>query len=140
MSLPNTSFHHLAIQSRESRKIAALLQRRAWHEGSRIDPTSQQNRAFYRHGGTDRLIELFSPPLEGEADLPDYDNGKLVLYHFCLAVDDVAAAIEHCRQAGCSIKKEAFDLKLEDGFEATIGFVWGPNGESVEFINQKSSW
>ena len=90
--------------------------------------------------GNGALIELFSPPFEGDLDLPEYDNNKLVLYHFSINVEDVAGAIDHCRQAGCKIKKEATHLKLEDGFEATIGFVWGPNGESVEFINQHSSW
>ena len=132
-------FHHLAIQSRNLEESLHFYKEVLGMKevGSIRLPNKT---GHFIDMGDGRLIELFSPPLEGESDLPDYDNGKLVLYHFSLAVDDVAGAIEHCRQAGCSIKKEAFDLKLEDGFEATIGFVWGPNGESIEFINQKSSW
>ena len=132
-------FHHLAIQSRDlDESLHFYTKVLGMKKVGEIQlPTKT---GVFIDMGNGALIELFSPPIDGEADLPEYENGKLVLYHFSIGVEDVAGAVEHCRQAGYKIKKEATHLKLDDGFEATIGFVWGPNGESVEFINQHSVW
>lgn len=132
-------FHHLAIQSRNlEESLHFYIDVLGMKKVGEI--TLSTKKGVFIDMGNGSLIELFSPPFEGDADLPDYENSKLVLYHFAIAIEDVAGSIDHCRQAGYLIIKEATHLKLEDGFEATIGFVEGPNGERVEFINQYSAW
>jgi len=90
--------------------------------------------------GNGSLIELFSPNHDGSSKLVDHNQEELPIWHFALAVEDVEGAIERCRKAGFQIKMEPKTVKLEDGFHATLAFVYGPNGEEVEFFNQHHKW
>ena len=128
--------HHLAIQTRD------------WEESKRfyIDVLGMEQVGgfqlphreviFINMGGGD-LIELFEPVKESNYELPNYDNGSLAIFHFALAVEDVDAATERCRDAGYSVKIEPKILKL-DGIHSRLAFVIGPNGEHVEFFKDLS--
>ncbi|MDA0349240.1 MAG: VOC family protein [Verrucomicrobia bacterium] len=128
--------HHLAIQTRD------------WEESKRfyIDILGMEQVGgfqlphrevlFLNMGGGD-LIELFSPLKDGKYDLPDYDNTSLTIFHFALAVDDVDAATERCRDAGYAVRIEPKVLQLE-GIHARLAFIIGPNGEHVEFFKNLS--
>ena len=133
------TLHHLAIQARDYQKSVHFYKEVLGLEEVASVRFSTRNGMFLdlRNGS---LIELFAPQDDGSTELPDHDNNSLVLFHFALAVDDVEAATERCRDAGYKIKMEPKTIKFEDGFHATISFVWGPNGEAVEFFNQHHRW
>jgi catechol 2,3-dioxygenase-like lactoylglutathione lyase family enzyme len=133
------SLHHLAIQARDYDKSVHFYKEVLGMEevASVYFPS---RKGMFLSLGNGSLIELFAPQNDGSTDLPEYENNGLVLWHFALAVEDVSAATEHCREAGYEVTVEPKEIQFEGGFHATISFVLGPNGEAVEFFDQHHSW
>ena len=131
--------HHLAIQSRDLKESRRFYRDVLGMKEVASVTFPHRSGAFYDMGDGS-LIELFAPMNDGSTNLPEFDNDQLVLWHFALAVEDVEAATERCRKAGYPIKVEPKTVEFEDGFNATISFVWGPNGEAVEFFKQHHNW
>lgn len=130
--------HHLAIQTRDWEQSKHFYQEVLGMKQIGGFDLPHREVLFFDMGGGE-LLELFSPVKGNDYNLPDYENASLVVFHFALAVEDVEAATERCRKAGYKVKIEPKELKL-DGIHATLSFVWGPNGEAIEFFRQHSSW
>lgn len=129
--------HHLAIQTRDWDQSLHFYTEVLGMEQVGGFKLPHRDVIFLNMGGGD-LVELFSPIKEGDYELPDYDNGKLAVFHFALAVEDVDAATERCRAAGYEVKIEPKLLQL-DGIHARLAFVIGPNGEHIEFFKDLSN-
>ena len=56
--------------------------------------------------------------------------------HVAFETDDVANAIKTCEEYGCKVKEYPVNVifGLAEPTPATIGFVYGPIGEEIEFF------
>lgn len=133
------TLHHIAIQARDyETSVHFYKEILGLQKVASVKFPSRDG--MFLDLGNGSLIELFSPNHDGSFELLDANPEKLVLWHFALAVDDVQAATERCREAGYKIKVEPKTITFEDGFHATLSFVWGPNGEEIEFFHQHHKW
>ncbi len=82
--------------------------------------------------GDGSLIELFEPTPNHPKPGSPAPNDPIT--HFALATTDIHAAVEHVRQAGCTVTSEPKDLLLGGKMSITFAFFRGPNGESIEFF------
>jgi len=80
--------------------------------------------------GDGNYLELFERPSEQWAD-----EGPCIL-HFCFRTNDIDAAIERCRDAGCEITNEPKSVTIGNNMSADVRFAFfkGPDGEVVEFM------
>lgn len=118
--------HHVALKAESMEKYEAakrfyievlgLKLLREWPTGCMLDT-----------GGG--IIELFNNAPEA---LP-----QGAIRHFAFYVDDVDAAAESVRAAGCTITTEPDDrlLKSEPPLPIRICFFIGPLGEEIEFFH-----
>ena len=134
-----TSLHHIAVQSRDYDKSVHFYKNvLGLKEVASVKFPGRDG--MFLDLGNGSLVELFSPNHDGSTELLDHDQKELVLWHFALAVEDVEAATERCREAGYKVKIEPKTVQFEDGFHATLSFVYGPNGEEIEFFKQHHNW
>jgi glyoxylase I family protein len=133
------TLHHIAIQARDYKKsLYFYTEVLGLKQVASVKFPSRDG--MFLDLGNGSLIELFSPNHDGSTTLLDPPPNELVVWHFAIAVEDVPAATERCREAGFSIKVEPKTIQFEDGFHATLSFVLGPNGEEIEFFNQHHEW
>lgn len=134
-----TTLHHIAIQAKDyERSIHFYKEVLGLKEVASVKFPVRDG--LFLDLGNGSLIELFAPKHDGSTKIIDHNQEELPVWHFALAVDDVETAIERCREAGYPIKVEPKTVKSDDGFHATLAFVWGPNGEEIEFFNQHHNW
>ncbi|MBE6563957.1 MAG: VOC family protein [Ruminococcaceae bacterium] len=111
--------------------------------------------AFYTEGLGFRVYRSWTNAGSGtRAAMIDFGNGCLELFggakqgeittpagaypHFAFAVEDVQAAYDHAIAAGAKPKKEPSDVTVpsEVPLNITIAFVYGPDGEQIEFFKE----
>lgn len=56
--------------------------------------------------------------------------------HICLKTDDVQAAFDLALKAGATVRSEPADVMLGD-MPATNAFIYGPDGEVIEFFKER---
>ncbi|MBZ0302620.1 MAG: VOC family protein [Anaerolineae bacterium] len=123
--------HHIAVQARD------------WDESLRFyrdvlgmkvvaEFGSPQRKIVLLDIGDGSHIELFQPKAETPSAGSPAPNDPVT--HFALATTDTRAALEHVRQAGCTVTVEPKDVDLNDQLNITIAFFLGPNGEVIELF------
>ncbi len=123
-------FHHMALYASDFDKSLAFYQKlgmtvyTAWGEG--------ENRIALLDTGDGSMIELFSKPgraMEAEGRWQ----------HLALHVENVQAALDTALAAGASLQMPVTVMDLNSHprkITIQIAFVYGPDGEVVEFIKQ----
>ena len=76
-------------------------------------------------------VELVSPQPGGMPPMPE--GSQPVIAHLAFEVKDLPAMLEHIRAHGLRVLVEPTEIDTE-GLHATIAFFEGPNGESIELI------
>lgn len=88
--------------------------------------------------GDGTCLEIFSG-CTGEAPT---DRTCGAYFHLALSVQDAAAAYRLALQAGAAPKKEPTSVTLasQPPLPAVIAFVYGPDGEQIEFFQVRESF
>ena len=82
--------------------------------------------------GDGTYLELHAP-----FDRTPIGTGQTPWRHLALRVEDARAAVETIRAAGLPIRVEPKDVQLGP-LAATIAFFVGPDGEDVEFFQERA--
>lgn len=87
--------------------------------------------------GNGTCLEVFSD-CKGEAPA---DKTRGAYFHLALSVRDAADAYRIALEAGASPKKEPalMTLPSQPPFPAVIAFVYGPDGEQIEFFQPQDT-
>ncbi|HEY3379952.1 MAG TPA: VOC family protein [Armatimonadota bacterium] len=126
-------FHHLALRAHDFDASVRFytvglgcVVTRAWGEGD--------GRAVMLDAGNGNALELFA----GGAPSPRPEG---VLLHFALHADDCDASWQRALQAGATSKMPPTTLDVPcqpTAMHIRIAFVYGPDGEEVEFFQELS--
>ena len=123
-------FHHLSLYASDFDKSLAFYQKlgmsvyTAWGEGD--------NRIALLDTGDGTLLELFAKP---GMSVPA--EGRF--QHLALHVENVEAALNTALAAGAKLQMPVTVMDLDSHprkITIQIAFVYGPDGEVVEFIKQ----
>ncbi|NLE43281.1 MAG: VOC family protein [Chloroflexi bacterium] len=134
--IPGCGTHHVAIQTRDWEASLALYQD-TLGMSKVAEFGSPERKIVLLDIGDGSHIELFAPPPEttgGDAAAPGEDQG--IVKHVALATTDARRAIEHVRRAGYEVTIEPGDADL-GGMPVTYAFFKGPNGEIIEFFQNR---
>ncbi|MFD8229285.1 VOC family protein [Streptomyces massasporeus] len=115
-------------------------------------PEAGVNRCVFLDAGDDRLVEIFDAtstppgasahPLASDTAHPSDEerarNASLV--HFAIRTDDPAAMFRRAIEAGARplMEPAVVEAKGDAPMILQVGFVYGPDGEVVEFIKRPS--
>ena len=126
--IPGMGFHHVALRCSDLDASIAFYEKlgmkfyTAWGEGD--------GRIAMLDFGDGDILELFA----GGNTNPTADAKYI---HFALKVDDVDAAYRTALEAGAKPKSEPKVVPLASApvkLTLNCGFVYGPDGEEVEFF------
>jgi glyoxylase I family protein len=129
--IKGAGFHHAALEASDFDKTMKFYQEvlgcklvRSWGEG--------KGRAAMLDIGDGGLLEIFA---KGTSE-PE-QHAKWV--HFAFRVDDSEAAFQTAVAAGAPPKMEPKDVVIasDPPYPAKVSFVYGPDGESIEFFQVK---
>ncbi len=127
-------FHHIAIKasdfdkSVDFYKALGLTERVRWGEGD--------NRAVMFNMGDGGLIELFAGGSVREKTADEVNEHWL---HLALKVDDVEYAYNTALNAGATARTAPMEVSpdgAEPAMRMRIAFVYGPDGEIIEFFKE----
>lgn len=127
-------FHHIAIKASNFEKslnfykALGLTERVRWGEGD--------GRAVMLNMGDGGLIELFA---NGELRAQTADEVNEHWLHLALKTDDVDFAYETAINAGATPRTAPMVVAPDGAVPAIrmrIAFVYGPDGEIIEFFNE----
>ena len=127
------SLHHVSIQTIDWGRALSLYRdvlglKRTMHAqfpgGKEIVLLGDEN-------GT--RVELISPPAH-----PTERSNSGVIAHIAFEVSDVAGTIAKIRRLGYRVTTDTTEIDVP-GLRATIAFVEGPSGESIELIRNHSN-
>lgn len=130
----NCGFHHIALAASDFEKSLKFYTEglgfkvfRTWTAGS------GKTIALLDMGNGD-MIELFS---DGEAGSHEECAGAY--FHLALKTTDTVAAYNRALEFGAKSHKVPTDMELpsEPPIPVCLAFVVGPDGELIEFFNQK---
>ncbi|MFJ4963339.1 Glyoxalase-like domain protein [Streptomyces sp. ADI96-02] len=113
-------------------------------------PEAGVNRCVFLDAGDDRIIEIFdaaSTPPGGDSRPLDADTGRpgdeerarhAALVHFAVRTEDPATLFDRAVAAGARplMAPARVDAKGAAPMTLTVAFVYGPDGEVVEFIKR----
>jgi glyoxylase I family protein len=126
--LKDGGIHHVALRVKDFESslrfytsVLGLVERVRWNDPpKRIVLLDTGNRSY---------LELF----ENGQNAPKPEDA---FWHLAFRVPDAAAALEHCRKAGCEVWVEPKTLANlgGSGFDVHIAFCKGPDGELIEFF------
>ena len=126
-----TGIHHVALYSSDFEKSYEFYTKGLGFKEFRRWKSGEKTIALLDIGGG-VCVELFSNGSSGS----DNDGMAGAYVHLALAVKDSAAAFERAIKFGAREKKapKEMDLPSEPPLHATISFVYGPDGEQIEFF------
>lgn len=125
-----TGFHHIALHASdfdktvEFYKTLGLTERVSWGEGD--------GRAVMLDMGDGGCIEVFAG---GEK----HDRVDERFLHLAFRADDVDSAYETAIKAGAVTKREPYEASPPDAvppIKMRVAFVYGPDGELLEFFKE----
>lgn len=125
--MPGLGFHHVAVQTgdyegtvRFYTTVLGCREVHAWESGER--------KLCLLDLGDGGHIEVIYTP-----SAPPASTQGPPMIHAALCVDDVDAAIERVRSAGCTVTIEPKTVDL-GSLPVRLAFFEGPNGEVLEFF------
>lgn len=127
-------FHHIAIKASDFDKSLAfykalgLTERVRWGEGD--------NRAVMLNMGDGGLIELFAGGVPREKTADEVNEHWL---HLALKSDDIDLAYQTAIDAGAKPRTAPMEVApdgAEPAMRMRIAFVYGPDGEIIEFFKE----
>jgi lactoylglutathione lyase len=123
---------HIAIRAEDIEKTAAFYRDvLGLPEAFRMHKPGEQDSppiltTIYLYIADSQFIEIFPGGLERRQE----GSGIIGAVHFCIEVDDAAAALEEIRRRGAPIDKE-----LTAGYSRCIQFwTHDPDGNAIEFM------
>jgi lactoylglutathione lyase len=123
---------HIAIRAADAEKTAAFYREvLGFPEAFRMHKPGDQGNpptltGIYLYIAESQFVEIFPGGLERRQEGP----GVIGPVHFCVEVDDAAAALEELRRRGAPIDKE-----LATGYSRCIQFwTHDPDGNAIEFM------
>lgn len=122
--------HHIALKSTDFDKSLAFYKALGLTE--RVSWGSGDGRAAMLDFGDGNYLELFANGEKG-------DNTDKRFYHLALRVDDVKNAFEIALKSGATPKNEPMTVSPEGAtapLSMEIAFVFGPDGEVIEFFKE----
>lgn len=131
-SIGSTGFHHVAINARAFDRSLTFYRdrlgfrvRRPWTFGA------ENLRGVMLDTGDGACMEIFEDPAH------EAPRGNIL--HFALRVTDVAAAHRTALDAGAKEKVAPKEITIpsDPPLDATISFVFGPDGEEIEFFQER---
>jgi glyoxylase I family protein len=124
-------FHHIAMTVSDFDKSVRFYTE-ALGFVKDIEWGENDKRAIMLDTGDGNYIELFAGGAPGE-------RPKGVIEHFALRTANCAAAMKRATDAGAEITMNVTDINIPSNPETpvTIGFVKGPDGEIIEFFQER---
>lgn len=124
-----SGFHHVALNVRDLQASIRFYEALG-AKCLRVWPAEAPTAAMVDVGGS--RIEFFC---KGEGD----PKADAMIPHFALVSEDVDGDVQTALAAGASIKMEPTDIVIssEPPFPARIAFVYGINGEEIEFFQER---
>lgn len=149
--VPNLGLDHIALRTYDIdasvRFYTEALGFRFAHEWSA--PEAGVNRCVFLDAGDDRVIELFdaasTPPggsarnFDAEPRPSDEERARAAtLVHFAIRTEEPAALFQRAVAAGARplMAPARIETKGVTAMTLEVGFVYGPNGEVIEFIKR----
>ncbi len=149
--VPNLGLDHIALRTYDIdasvRFYTETLGFRFAHEWSA--PEAGVNRCVFLDAGDDRVIELFdaasTPPggsarnFDAEPRPSDEERARAAtLVHFAIRTEEPAALFQRAVAAGARplMAPARIETKGVTAMTLEVGFVYGPNGEVIEFIKR----
>ena len=130
--IPGCGFHHIAVRTNDWNKSMSF-----YCDGlgftEKISWGAAPKRAVMLDTGDGNYLELFerleAPTLTGEPNL----------LHLCLRTDDCEAAFQTALAAGATVRTEPVvpGAFTDMGLKTKIAFVFGPDGEIIEFFESR---
>lgn len=126
--IKNAGFHHIALRAKDYdascdfyTKALGFTVRRAWGEGDK--------RASMLDMGNGNLVELFAGASEQAPA-----GGQF--FHLAIATSDTDSAYAAAIAGGAKPDKPPYNANIGGDYPIRIAFVFGPDGESVEFFQE----
>lgn len=132
-----TGFHHIALNARDfDRTVAFYTQGLGFRK--KISWGEEGHRSIMLDMGDGGCVEIF----EGAADMVHGDVGKAAgnWLHLAIRTDDTRAMFERALAAGAAVSSEPAELVIASEPQptpVTIAFVFGPDGELIEFFQER---
>ena len=122
-------FHHVAIWTGDWEKSQKFYRDGLGFQ-TKVEWGEAPSRAAMLDTGDGNYLEIF------ERDAAKSTVGEASVLHICLRCDDVEAATQIAREAGARVKTEPFSPETfqKIGLNAKIAFIYGPDGEIIEFF------
>ncbi len=125
-------FHHVAIDTRDyDASVAFYRDGLGFPEVRTFRFGAAGQRAAMLDTGNGGLMEIF--------ERPESSGGTGVIIHFAIHVDDVSTAHATALAAGATEKvaPKEIEINSDPPFPVTISFVTGPDGEEIEFFQER---
>lgn len=132
--IKNCGFHHVALSASDFEKSFKFYTEGLGFNLFRTFISSSGKKVALLDMGNGDMIELFS---DGENGNHDECAGSY--FHLALKTTDAKAAYKRAMEFGAESHKVPADMELpsEPPIKACIGFVKGPDGELIEFFEEK---
>lgn len=122
--------HHISLKARGEAQFSEVL---AFYREVLGCPVV---RTWGAGEGSGAMLDLGNTFLEVMANgTPDLKKGLFA--HIAFAVEDVDAAVERVRRAGCEVFLEPADKVLGADYPIRIAFCTGLAGEELEFFQER---
>ena len=132
-------FHHIALKVKD-----IDLAERFYLEGLGFTKCGQwgegDGRALMVDMGDGGIIEIFAGGREDAPGLEDASGLSGSFFHLAIGVEDARAAFQRAIENGAVEKvypKELTLKTLPNPTDVVLAFVYGPNGEVIEFMQHK---
>lgn len=121
-------FHHIGLYVSDMERSLKFYQEALGGKVTYSFPTGPDRRIYMVELGPGAVVELIQHET-GTENQP--------WAHIALWAEDTRAAFEKALANGATVKSEPHDGKLGDDLEMCGAFVYGPDGEVIEFFETK---
>lgn len=127
-----TGFHHIALHSSDFEKSYKFYTEGLGFCEYRRWKTDDGRTIVLLDAGNGAMIELFSDAKERTC----FEEQAGIYAHLALKVKDSKAAFARALEYGAKVKMYPTEMNLPSNppIPATISFVYGPDGEEIEFF------
>lgn len=140
-------FHHIAIRAKDFEQTILFYTKglgfTLGHTWS-LPAFNLKNAAMLKSPNGNGYIEIYDQdadiPAQGRKKLPTEEYVQTALLHICLTVTDSEKAYHHAIAAGATSCLAPMTIELGNPlYTVKNSLVYSPNGEVIEFLEQKGS-